>query len=219
MRTPPPLNELTNWLAARSCLVAVVALPLFGMSVLSGQTNDASLLSKMVPSIVEGLQPPGDGRGGTLTRPGGFGPSEDATTEWSRGADASEYCIVCQTEMTEGYVYWHRTLGPARPRTGHRVGHSEHGYWLRGPCFMIHWYCAFPLGAQELVREISDAVTARDVVALADYARMPSVSLLSERSAIQVQGCDGDTIAGQIPVNPELLAAIEAAAAPLQSGG
>jgi len=62
-------------------------------------------------------------------------------------------------------------------------------------------------------------VAAQDVPALAGYAKMPSVSLYSKRSAIQVRGCDGETIAGHIPVNPELLAAIEVAASQLDSDG
>ena len=44
---------------------------------------------------------------------------------------------------------------------------------------------------------------------------MASVSLFAERSAIQVLGCDGETIAGHVPVDQTLLAEIEAATAEL----
>ncbi len=48
---------------------------------------------------------------------------------------------------------------------------------------------------------------------------MPSVNLFSERSAIQVLGCDGETIAGHVPISQTLLAEIEAATAELLDFG
>ena len=106
------------------------------------------------------------------------------------------------------------------------MGHGEHEWWMGGHCLLFHWVCIhFPssgaqaLTVRELTREISDAVATQDVAALAGYAKLPSVSLCAERSAIQIRGCDGETIAGHVPVNRELLAAIEIAAAQLDSGG
>lgn len=188
------------------CVAAIVTLPLFGMAVLSGQTTDEAGLDATRSAEVK------------QAANQHYNPSENAT-ESSKGRNPGEDCIRCRTHMTLGFVYWHRTEGVAPPRTGHRVGHGEHADWKRGPCFMIHRYCAFPIGAHELAQEISDAVAAQDVAALADYTKLPSVDLFAERLAIQVRGCDGRTIAGHIPLSPELLAAIEAAAVPLPSGG
>ena len=181
-------------------------MPLFGVSALSGQTtNEAGLDPARSAEVKQAVKQD-------------YNPSENAV-ESSKGRNPGEDCIRCRTTMTVGYVYWHRTEGVAPPRTGHRVGHGEHGWWMRGPCFLVHRYCVFPIGAYELAQEISDAVAAQDVAALADYTKMPSVDLFAERLAIQVRGCDGRTVAGHIPLNPVLLAAIEAAAAPLPSGG
>jgi len=37
---PPPLNELATRLVVRSCVAAIVALPLLGLSALAGQATD-----------------------------------------------------------------------------------------------------------------------------------------------------------------------------------
>ena len=45
------------------------------------------------------------------------------------------------------------------------------------------------------------------------FAALPAVNLFRERSAMQVLGCDGETIAGHVPISQTLMAEIEAAAA------
>ena len=121
---------------------------------------------------------------------------------------------------------WHQA--PYEFFVGWSFSHGTHDWWLQGSCGFVHpglcliWWPSSggqALTAKELAREISDAVAAQDVATLAGYANAPSVSMFAERSAIQIRGCDGETIVGHIPVNPELLAAIEAAAAQLESAG
>lgn len=84
-----------------------------------------------------------------------------------------------------------------------------------GSCFPFHvyWFCEETTHLAELMRGITSAVAARDVASLADYARLPSVSLVSERLAIQIRGCHDETIAAHIPVDSDLLPSIEAAVA------
>lgn len=95
-----------------------------------------------------------------------------------------------------------------------------HWEWRKGTCDIEHGWCicvprggAQSLATHELTQEISTAVAAEDIASLARYANMPSVSLFLPRSAIQVLSCDGETIAGHIPVSPRVLSAVEAAAA------
>ena len=129
---------------------------------------------------------------------------------------------------------WHRAYEdapwmpdlPWRPRLRFGMDHGLHAFWLRGACFPYHLSCyIFPdgethaLSVSELSREISGAVAAQDVAALAGYMSLPSVSLFAKRSAIQLRGCDGKTVVAHIPVSPGLLTAIELATAELDSEG
>ncbi len=217
---PPPLNELSTYLWARSCLVALVALPLFGMSALSGQTTDeadgASHLTEVVRSG-NGDDAPYSlvaGPTGTLIRHRSINAAG-----WGVGRESGSPCIRCTDWVTPGGVEWHITGGSVPPGvSSFRVGHAEHpDNYLQGACFYTHLRCLGVFGAQELAREISDAVAAQEVAALAAYAKMPSVILLAERSAIRIRGCDGDTIVADIPVIPELLDAVAMTAAQSES--
>lgn len=81
---------------------------------------------------------------------------------------------------------------------------------------MVHGMCIIIMtDAHELTKEISDAVAASDVASLVEFAALPAVNLFRERSAMQVLGCDGETIAGHVPISQTLMAEIEAAAAEL----
>ena len=214
---PPTLNELATWLVARSCLVATIALLLFGVSALSGQPTD-------------------EGGNGTshLTEEVRFVNEKEAFHRLSvnldgmadaKGSSEPGNCVWCVNSVTEGDVEWHRTT--FRFILGWKIGHGEHEWWIPGNCTAVHELCWFwwfsseaqSLTPQELTRQISDAVAAQDVATLAGYANVPSVVIFAERSAIQIQGCDGETIVGHVPVQPELLAAIEIAAAHLESDG
>lgn len=217
---PPPLNELANWLLARSCLTAIAAFPLFGMLGLSGQTTVEADLTGVLQSVNGNhlLHAPAPGVGGTLIHHGNPRPSEDA-------AARSEDCVWCVPAVTPPEVYWHRTTeddsdAPWWWPIRYGIGHGAHGWWQSGNCNIFHGWCyPWANSVQEFTRGISDAVATRDVVALARYANLPSVSLFAKRSAIQVRDCDGETIAAHIPVNPELLVAIGVAAAQLDFDG
>lgn len=138
----------------------------------------------------------------------------------------SDDCIWCIQAVAPAEVYWHRTTeddgdAPWWWPIRYGIGHGQHEWWQSGTCNIFHGWC-YPwitqaLSAQELTRRISDAVATQDVAALARYANLPSVSLFAKRSAIQVRGCDGETISAHVPVNTELMAAIELAAAHFDS--
>jgi len=108
-------------------------------------------------------------------------------------------------------AHYHRTLGYAL-QNGDGWGDGFHFDWWRGNCDVKHGICVVIFtDAHELTKGISDAVAANDIESLAKFAAMPSVNLHAGRSAIQVVGCDGETITGHVPVDQTLLAAIEAA--------
>ena len=227
---PPPLNELANWLVAGSCLTAIAALPLVGMSALSGQNTVEADLTRVVQSVYEerALYPLPPRVAGTLMRQANSRLSEDA-------AGREDECVFwCEIGSVAAGVMWHRAFedawwpeAPWAPTWRYRLGHGLHSYWMQGYCFPSHTTCwLFPdddtihaLSVSEFTRRISGAVAARDVAALAGYANLPAVSLFAKRSAIQLHGCDGKTVVAHIPVNPELLAAIEVATAQLDSEG
>lgn len=68
---------------------------------------------------------------------------------------------------------------------------------------------------QELKEVIAEAVGDEDVARLAGLANTPAVRLVANRAAIQITGCDGETIVGHFPVDRYLLSAVEATAAEL----
>ena len=57
----------------------------------------------------------------------------------------------------------------------------------------------------ELTDAIEQAAAQQDVAGLIRLVRLPTVRVVVSRSAIQVAGCDGETIAGHVPVDPHLL--------------
>ena len=89
----------------------------------------------------------------------------------------------------------------------HRRGTVNYSSYAEAPAFA-------GLGGQNPQAGIG-AVAANDIASLVKFATMTSVNLFADRSAIQVLGCDGETIAGHIPVDRTLLAEIEAVIAEL----
>ena len=113
---------------------------------------------------------------------------------------------------------WHRVLWPPAPGTAYGYGDGVHKKLRPGTCLVVHGFCIVgstggeqSVNVQELTREVSDAVASSDFAKLAEYANIPSVKLVADRSAIQILGCDGETIAAHIPVAQELLTAVERA--------
>lgn len=198
------------------------------MSVLSGQTTVETDLTRVVPSIYgdRALYPVSLGVGGLAKLERSASPSEVA-------AGRQDECIFwCEQNIVAANVMWHRAYEdpwppdfPWPPMFRYSLGHGLHYYWMQGHCFPYHLTCwllpgeTHEISLSEFTRRVSGAVAARDVSALAAYASLPSVSLFAKRSAIQLSGCDGKTVVAHIPVDPELLAAIEAATAQLASGG
>ena len=120
-------------------------------------------------------------------------------------------CLECDWDFGPGGSHFHRITGFAVMH-GDGWGDGMHINWLPGNCDVVHGICVVILtDAHELTREISAAVATNDIPAWAEFAAMPSVNLHADRSAIQVVGCDGETITGHVPVDQTLLAAIEAA--------
>ena len=230
---PPPLNKLANRLLARSCLAAIAAFPLFGTSVVSGQTDVGTTVVAEYLNHVDqfvgrsdAVHPPVAESGGTPSRGELSEPTQPITG--LRGFRSSGHdCIQgCQTAFTSDGVGWHRTIGPTgRFFISFEFGHGPHEWWLAGDCLAMHPLCVhlpgrsgiLPVTSQELTRRISDAVIAEDVAALLRYTDLPAVDRFAERSAIQVRSCDGESIVAHIPVDPELLAVVEMAASESES--
>ena len=123
-------------------------------------------------------------------------------------------CLDCEWRHAL-HAHYHQTTGLAL-LDGDGWGDGFHLDCRRGNCDVVHGICVVILtDAGELTKEISDAVAANDIASLVEFATMPSVNLFADRSAIQVLGCDGETIAGHVPVGQTLLAEIEAASAEL----
>ena len=126
----------------------------------------------------------------------------------------SGFCLNCVWERWSSGD-WHLTTGLAS-KHAYGWGDGEHSSWRSGNCDVEHGICVIIMtDAHELTKEISDAVATNDIASLVKFATMPAVNLLADRSAIQVLGCDGKTIAGHVPINQTQLAEIEVATAEL----
>ena len=136
-----------------------------------------------------------------------------------RGArpDPLSGCLKCRSFRLFDIEDLHWTTSGLLQEHGFGYGDGVHGSPEPGNCDVIHGICVnVPrFAARELTKTITDAVAAEDIASLAEFATMTSVNLFADRSAIQVLSCDGETIAGHIPVKLTLLAATEAATAEL----
>lgn len=115
---------------------------------------------------------------------------------------------------------WHKLLWPPAPGSAYGWGDGWHDLYRQGTCLWVHGLCIVSpteggqsLNLQELALGISEAVASGDFAKLAVYANIPSVNLVADQSAIQVVGCDGETIAAHIPAGRQLLTAVERTAA------
>ena len=123
------------------------------------------------------------------------------------------FCLDCDWDRILGRWDVHWTTGLALLH-GDGWGDGEHVELRSGNCDVVHGICVVILtDARKLTKEISDAVATNDIATVVEFATMPEVNLFAERSAIQVLGCDGETIAGHVPIPLTLLAEIEAATA------
>ncbi|MYG81674.1 MAG: hypothetical protein F4187_07900 [Gemmatimonadetes bacterium] len=96
-----------------------------------------------------------------------------------------------------------------------------HTWKVDGDCLQKHGLCIVgqsqgeQFNVQELKEVIAEAVGDEDVTRLASLANSPAVRLVASRAAIQITGCDGETIVGHFPVDRYLLSAVETTAAEL----
>ena len=94
-------------------------------------------------------------------------------------------------------VAWWNDEGPDE-------GHEWHWPTMSGSLYDEHGQCdAFAL-ALDLTDEIIEAVAEEDVEMLAKLATNPDVRLVDSRTAMQVTGCGGETVAGHVPVGQHL---------------
>ena len=82
-----------------------------------------------------------------------------------------------------------------------------------GYCEETHPDPCVPTFAVGLTDEIERAVATRDVAKLASLVKTPTAALYQARSAIQIVGCDGETIIGHVPVSDDLFTAVDLLAA------
>lgn len=133
--------------------------------------------------------------------------------------DHASECLGCRdTRDSRGQGHWVFYLFV--PQSA--FGGEYHFEARRGNCDITHGWCiSVPRGGMasltpfEATQEIANAVAAGNVEKLAQYASMPFVNLHADRSAMQILSCDGETIAGHVPIGETMLRAIEAAAAEL----
>ncbi len=134
----------------------------------------------------------------------------------SHGEDNCGHCEDFKTD--EGWV--HQAMEYLLPRTGSGPGRDEDPQWhpdelKPGQCFWVHGLCTHGEGTEEYAAgELRTAVAAaaaqRDVATLARLVDLPGVAVVPERTAIQVIGCDGETVVGHVPVERAVLIGLQA---------
>lgn len=142
-------------------------------------------------------------------------PFLDRTSrEASRGFVIGNSCGICNNHP-EGGLHVAIEYPDDRPANGAGKEHGWHAEWEEGlPCLYSHGICsAAPKGGSRMALSIADDLTdavvqaaaAEDAPRLAMLLALPDVQANFGRSAIQVAGCDGTTIAGHVPVPRDLL--------------
>lgn len=106
----------------------------------------------------------------------------------------------------------HWAHGLWTPMSGAGMGHGWHFWSASGWCLSTHGICIVAVApgeyetvdTRELVELLAAAVAAQDAEALARLVDSPSVRWMSARAALQVLGCDGETIVGHVPLERSL---------------
>ena len=140
----------------------------------------------------------------------------------STSAYAQDECGVC---TNHGNLNQHVATAATPTTDPDDINANEQDGWhesLRtGRCWHMHGICIVgmaegdPLTAQQLTEVVAEAAVGEDLDRLARLATTPAVQLVANRSAIQITGCDGETVVGHVPVDRYLLSAVEAMAAEL----
>lgn len=186
-------------------------------------TNSISPLGPLLGGISSGLVSAVSALG--LTSLLGLAAPHDATTtEAVSLVEATTttpegYCGVCVDFDEEGV---HQAMEYLLPGTGDGAGRDEDPEWhpdelMEGDCLQVHGICTSgmtlygeELSAGELTELIAAAAARGDLEALLPLVDLPGVEVVSQRIAIQVTGCDGETIAGHVPIGLEVLDGLRA---------
>lgn len=133
-----------------------------------------------------------------------------------RGFGIGDNCGRCVNSQGEHLAVEYPYSMPA---SGDGEGHGWHNWEPGLPCLYSHGICIFvpkgggPQMAQSNAGELTDAVVqaaaAEDVPLLAELLALPHVHANLGRSAIQIAGCDGATIAGHVPIPQDLLKEVQ----------
>ncbi len=125
-------------------------------------------------------------------------------------------CGMCEDDPENNL---HVAIAYRTPRSGWGEGDGWHGWWFEGNCLFKHGLCIFgqkggagtmaEVSGDELIDNIVRAAADRDVATLTALARVPAVRINTSRVSMQLVGCDGKNIVAHVPVDPELLDAIE----------
>ena len=127
----PSQNQLTTWVA-RSCSAAIVALPLFMVSTLSGQTTDeADIVASHLTEVVQST----NGTEALRATQASLDGTADAA-RWTKTRHSGEFCVLCEDRQSLGGVWWHRV--PYESWFGWSFGHGLHDWLLWGTCALHH---------------------------------------------------------------------------------
>ena len=140
-------------------------------------------------------------------------------------SDRQGNCGECVSLPNDG-VWFHQAMQYLLPRHGWGPGKNEDPEWhptelKDGMCWESHNACLWWEGTgegqtvAELQAAIAAAAAVRDIDTLAQLVDLPAVAVIPERTAIQVIGCDGETVVGHVPVEPGVLTGLRAVLADL----
>lgn len=140
------------------------------------------------------------------------------------GSRGEDYCGYCEQFWT-GSGFEHQAMQYLFPKSGYGPGQDEDPPWhpeelKPGQCLWVHGLCSHGEGgethaAEELQAAVAAAAALRDIATLARLVDRPAVFVVPERTAIQVIGCDGETVVGHVPVQREVLIGLQALRAEL----
>ena len=120
-------------------------------------------------------------------------------------------CMLCGDEPEIGMHY---TTWPGSPFSAWGPGDGNHFNLEPGNCAMEHGLCvyvAMDLNPKELTEDVAEAVAMADIATLAEFVLSAPVRMFAARNAIQILACDGETIAGHVPVAPGLMQSLQTA--------
>ena len=208
----PPSNELTRSLIRPIMLAVVLLLPIMSLLALappSQADEDPGEALTAAPTLTDPSAPKGNLTEGIFT---GFG---DPVAPTASPMDAAGFCGRCEDERIDG-EYQHQAMQFLFDKSGDGPGLNENPQWhptqlKPGGCLQTHGFCYVIQTAAEDVRtEIATAVALRDVVALARLADLPAVVVVPERTAIQILGCDGETVVSHVQLPKNVLTEVQA---------